>query len=553
MKKIAIERRGICLSNFYIDKNTKLEWQCELGHKWFATPDSIKNTGRWCPVCGGSMPLSIEEMQNIAKSKNGKCLSEKYINAQTKLLWECSEGHRWENRPQKIKAGQWCPYCAEKAPLNLIDLNEIAKQKGGRCLSTEYINSQTHLIWECAEGHQWKTTARTIKHGAWCPYCANRAQKTYEELNNVAKQRGGRLISTDIKNNKYKLKWECNYLHSWNASPNAVLRGQWCPTCSDGLGERIVREFFEQYFQLPFHKAHPNWLKTITGSTLELDGFNEKLSLAFEHQGMQHYKHLKRFHRTKIEFQNQLLRDKEKIAKCNEYGVKLILVPEVPFLTPLDKLKDFLSEELIKYGFTIDKTHIDNINLNKAYASNSINNFYEKLKIEVEKKGGKLISDNYLGTATKLEFECSNGHIWKTKPNMIFSGRWCPHCAGNIKYTLNDIKKIAEMKGGKCLSTSYTKAKEKLFWQCKEGHQWSIALSNIINANSWCPVCRKSEIEQKYLNEMHSIAKSKNGKCLSEKYIKASEKIKWQCENGHIWYALLANIRAGCWCPECKK
>jgi len=552
MKEIASKRGGECLSIEYISKNIKLKWKCKEGHTWYATPDSVKNASRWCPVCGGSMPLSLEEMQNIAKSRNGKCLSTKYINARISLTWECSEGHQWENTPQKIKAGQWCPYCAEKAPLRLVDLNELAKIKGGKCLSTDYVNSQTHLIWECTEGHQWKTTARTIKHGAWCPYCANRAQKSFEELNNVAKQRGGRLISKEIKNNKFKLSWECKYLHLWDATPNAVLRGQWCPTCSDGLGERISREFFEQFFKLPFHKAHPSWLRSKSGSILELDGYNKHLGLAFEHQGMQHYKHLKRFHKTNDDFENQLLRDSEKKEMCIKNGIKLILIPEVPFLTPIEKLKSFLAEELNKCGFLIDKVHLEKINLNIAYASNSTIGFNNKLKIEVERKGGKLISENYLGTATKIEFECSEGHRWKTKPNLIFSGRWCPHCAGNIKYTLTDIKKYAHSKGGKCLSTSYFKANEKLLWECSKGHQWYIALSNVINANSWCPICREKEIKVKFLAEMNSLAKKKEGLCLSTEYVNSGKQMKWKCKNGHIWEALLGNIRAGYWCPKCR-
>src|SRR5262245_25495299 len=105
MKKIASERDGECLSNEYVGKNSKLEWKCSKGHIWFATPESVKNAGRWCPVCGGSMTLTIKEMQNIAKKRGGKCLSEKYVNARTSLLWECAEGHQWENKPQKIKAG----------------------------------------------------------------------------------------------------------------------------------------------------------------------------------------------------------------------------------------------------------------------------------------------------------------------------------------------------------------------------------------------------------------------------------------------------------------
>jgi len=32
-------------------------------------------------------------MQQVAKKRGGKCLSEKYVNAKTKLEWECRKGH----------------------------------------------------------------------------------------------------------------------------------------------------------------------------------------------------------------------------------------------------------------------------------------------------------------------------------------------------------------------------------------------------------------------------------------------------------------------------
>ena len=46
-------------------------------------------------------------MNRRAGTKNGKCLSTQYINSKTKLLWECAEGHQWEAAPGDIKQGHW--------------------------------------------------------------------------------------------------------------------------------------------------------------------------------------------------------------------------------------------------------------------------------------------------------------------------------------------------------------------------------------------------------------------------------------------------------------
>jgi len=56
--------------------------------------------------------------------------------------------------------------------LTIEEMHEIAKDKGGRCLSTEYVNNNTNLDWECAEEHQWKATPSNIEAGKWCQICS---------------------------------------------------------------------------------------------------------------------------------------------------------------------------------------------------------------------------------------------------------------------------------------------------------------------------------------------------------------------------------------------
>jgi len=53
-------------------------------------------------------------MQQFAKRKGGKCLSEEYINAKTKLEWECRKGHRWFATPDNVTRGTWCPICRKR-------------------------------------------------------------------------------------------------------------------------------------------------------------------------------------------------------------------------------------------------------------------------------------------------------------------------------------------------------------------------------------------------------------------------------------------------------
>ena len=49
----------------------------------------------------------------------------------------------------------------------LKELNEIAKSKGGICLSDHYLGTQNDLQWKCKEGHEWKAMPSRIKRGSW--------------------------------------------------------------------------------------------------------------------------------------------------------------------------------------------------------------------------------------------------------------------------------------------------------------------------------------------------------------------------------------------------
>jgi hypothetical protein len=89
---VAIERGGICLSEEYINFQSLMKWRCAKGHEWQARFFSIKTGKRWCPYCAENAPHTIGEARQIAHSKNGQCLSEKYYNIMSPLLWECFNG-----------------------------------------------------------------------------------------------------------------------------------------------------------------------------------------------------------------------------------------------------------------------------------------------------------------------------------------------------------------------------------------------------------------------------------------------------------------------------
>ncbi len=59
--------------------------------------------------------ISLEAMDAQAKMQGGNCLSREYINSKSKLLWECKNAHQWQATPEEIFGnGSWCPQCVAK-------------------------------------------------------------------------------------------------------------------------------------------------------------------------------------------------------------------------------------------------------------------------------------------------------------------------------------------------------------------------------------------------------------------------------------------------------
>jgi hypothetical protein len=369
MKKLARFKNGQCLSIEYFDRRTHLQWRCQNGHEWLASPESIKSVGTWCPVCAAGVsericravleklfrttfpkkkpawllsarktrleldgysedleiafeyqgkqhfveskhfhsgntifrqrladdrrkatlcrkhgvfllqipytiphlgfesyirerlkrhgknqqtnamlnriengkidlstlnaysPASLLEMQQLADTHGGKCLSKIYVNNNTKLKWCCKIGHIWESPPASIKSGSWCHKCVGYRQHTLAEMKTLARKQGGKCLVVEYLGYKTKILWKCAKGHSWKAAPSSIIKGVWCPHCENRLPKTIDDVRTLAKRDGGECLSTQYVSAHKELRIRCSEGHEWVTTWNRLRQGNWCPTC----------------------------------------------------------------------------------------------------------------------------------------------------------------------------------------------------------------------------------------------------------------------------------------------------------------------------------
>lgn len=290
--------------------------------------------------------ITLKDCQDYAKSKGGVCLSTEYINGTTPMDWKCKKGDKWSSRFTTMKAdNSWCPYCSGRRNNNLEVCKRVAEERGGKCLSTTYKNNKTPMEWECKYGHTWKNKLDSIKNDKhWCPDCSSTAKLTLEHCIQHAEAKGGKCLSTEYINDDTHMEWECKEGHKWSANfHNMRNKDAWCPRCNLFRSENMSIEALEKCSGEKFPKVKPRFL-----NGLELDGYNEDLHIALEYQGEQHYKYSKFFHGTKERFEKQLERDKKKKEILSNHNIDLIEIPYTYDFTDPDALKAFVEKEYFK-------------------------------------------------------------------------------------------------------------------------------------------------------------------------------------------------------------
>jgi len=132
-------------------------------------------------------------------------------------------------------------------------MRKIAEERGGKCLSIEYVDQRTPLLWECSEGHTWKAKPADIKGnkakpGTWCKTCGLRTagkkrMHTIEQMQILAEKKGGSFASPEYLGSQIKHRWRCSLYPShpeFEMIPNAVQQGQWCPKCSGNAQPTLI-------------------------------------------------------------------------------------------------------------------------------------------------------------------------------------------------------------------------------------------------------------------------------------------------------------------------
>ncbi len=404
---------------------------------------------------------------------------------------------------------------------------------------------EIYLIVECKNGHTWTPRIHNLAScNSWCPECYGNKPLTIKEMIEIAINRGGECLSKNYNGLKMNLSWKCAVGHIWDATPNNVKNHKsWCPHCKINVGEEISRATFEEAFRTEDGNAifsrtrKESWMEG-----LELDGYNKDLQIAFEYQGKQHYERVEHFQRNEGDFEKQLERDKLTLDRCIENKVKLFAIPyDVGF----KNIRNYVRDELIEGGYQIMEKTCGDDEFYDTIRTKSINSQrqYDRALEIVKRKGGILLSQEYIGYRVPLHIKCGEGHEFYASLEAIdelpssTSPRFCQVCGGTTKkpddelkskveacgFTYKDVKSIRD-KGGKM--------RRYLTVVCPNGHEYEVSWDNFCPKDNkpkkGCDKCFHKELGKSKRIDITEWCKQNN--MLVYDYVNTTEECSWECE-----------------------
>lgn len=378
----------------------------------------------------------LNEIKELAKERNIHLISKQYVNNLSKLEFQCNVcGNKWKdfraNIMQKIGRETFkCPFCNMKKKSSLFNyFKKLADERGGILLSNKFLGMTKLHKWKCGEcGCEWEAKPTNIKDypsrkGTWCPDCGIKSMRKNLQKYDIShmqklansKPGGGKFLSKEFKGLTKNHLWKCGVCgHIWKAKPCDIMgkpsrpNGTWCPKCAEGRQEKICRAFFEEIFGVEFPKEDNfPWLRKYG---LHIDGYNKDLKLAFERQGIQHYKFHKFFHdNDPKKFQKRKNIDNYKRYWCRKQGIILIEIgyefrDGKLFKIEISEMEQCIRNKCIQKGIIPPKRE-QPIDWRKFDLKDP--NKLNELKNIAIKKNGKLLSKKYFGETVSLKWYCN--------------------------------------------------------------------------------------------------------------------------------------------------
>jgi hypothetical protein len=289
----------------------------------------------------------------------------------------------------------------------------------------------------CKLGHTWETYVDRLKQGYWCAECYAISQRIPEaEVKQLVEARDGTILSDVVKDGKRLVTIRCNIDGNvWAIKPTVLKqKHSWC------------RECFKRNKIKPVDIA--SVIETVTSNGFELLttgplSFWSEIEIRCQKHNLQWV--------TKY---GTLVRGDSNCKLC-AWGIESYDTVKNKAAERGYEIKQWMMKggshlrtqlHCPKHSYTWNTSHnyiLKDDRICYYCAREERKTSYKTIKALVESNNGTLLTENCVGSTTKIKIRCNkDGHEWETSYDSISSGEhWCPKCPWPKQSKVFDIVK----------------------------------------------------------------------------------------------------------------
>ena len=558
----------------------KVSWKCKKGHVYESTIGSRTGQGSGCPYCIGKKILAGF---NDLSTTHPELATEAFkwdpttlgFGSGKKVKWKCPEGHIWECSPNRRTSGSIakCPVCINKIILpgfnDMATIRpDLAKETTKAIARSVWSGSLKKISWKCSAGHTWEASpySRSVQKNN-CPICGNK--KVIPGINDLkttnpklAKEADGWDASTVTSGSSKKLPWKCHKGHQWSATPGSrTYYESGCPFC---VGHKIIENETDLATLFPeIAKQADGWDPTnvAPSSTKKypwICPLGHRFSMAVGN-------------RTSQDQNCSVCAGKQVLAGFNDLAS---LFPEVakqafgwdPSTVTVGskkKLKWKCGEGHVWESVVLNRVHGTGCGVcGNRILEVGVNDLLSQHPLIASEADGWNPSQKLAGSSERLNWKCKMGHSWQsTIVNRTFNNTGCPICINQKLLTgYNDLAtvhpELAKQAYGWDPSKILSGSGKKVSWICSKGHIWESKIASRISQESGCLVCIGRQVLAGF-NDIQTtfpeLAAEAVGWDTTRFTHGSGAKVKWKCEKGHVWDAVISSrTTGGQGCPSCS-
>jgi len=514
-----LKKEGYKLLEEYKGSHKIVEVECNSQHRYKVRPKTF-NEGFRCAGCSGkSVEKAKKDFYELLEKNGDKSVGE-YKGTAKPVKIICSKGHSNEENPIRYKKRGICKDCfvGKHKQIKMDFIEEVTKYKYEMMEDYKRLDKEIEL--KCKKGHIIRIKPKQFLKHMKCEKCEGITKKrkggssNYEksklEFSKLTKEFDYKMLD-GYKGSNVKVLLRCQRGHECEIKPAEFKRGKRCNKC-DSKSLRVKKQFMKNLVECKMEMLS-NYENAVTKVKLRCE--NNHIFL-MDPGYLNTHKECKK---CKIEKKEEY--QKKKVERCG--------------FTILGDYKNIKTKLLVE----CEKGHKSKIRISeiKEREENCLTCYEILLKNQKRtfeiytKRNNMEIEGEFSGYKKEVELVCEKGHVFKIKPMDFFGEGLCVTCQKrnfeNGKEVL--IKKLKE-KDAKIIST-FERMKDKITVICSDGHTSEMIPNNI---NRWsCTYCsgRNPQVLKEKFDEV--VLKSKM--ILLSEYVNSTEKVKLQCNLGHIF------------------